>query len=217
MDYGELVRQLDGCAAALERFGLDVKDKKVHAPATETEVAAVELQLGFTLPDSLRTAFLTITRQVEWSWWVPDGADLPAPFDDIFCGSTWFRLDHLPLLNEHRQQAVDIIFPDPGDAAGQPWRETLPICAVGNGDYLAVDLHPERAGEVIYLEAHGLTDAGNGYRMASSLTDLLERWSPLGQPGPEFCQWHIFSNPTDGMIDPHGEHAVRWKAMIGLP
>ena len=216
MDHGELARQLDTCAAALAQFGIDVKDNVVQPPASEADVAAVEAQLGFMLPASLRAAALTITQRIEWSWWVPADMDLPAPFDRIFSGSTWFQLNELPVLESDRQQAVEVIFPDPEDPGGRPWRETLPICPVGNGDYIAIDLRPERAGEVVYLEPHGLTDEGNGHRLAGSLTDLLERWSPLGQPGPEYCQWHLFTNPSDGLIDPRGEPAMRWKALIGL-
>lgn len=217
MDHASLVAQLDACAAALAAFGMDVKDNRVLPPATEDEVSEVETRLGLRLPATTRAAFLGITAGIEWSWWPPEDMELEEPYERVGFGSTWFRLGLLPRLHRHRQEAVEAIFPDPGDPRGDPWRRSLPFCAVGNGDYLAVDLDPAHAGEVLYLEPHGLADAGNGYRMAADLTDLLQRWTPLGQPGPDFSFWCLFTAGPDGPIDPTSETSLGWRSLIGLP
>lgn len=217
MDHASLVAQLDACAVALDAFGMDVKDNRVLPPATEEEVSEVEARLGFRLPETTRAAFLGITAGIEWSWWPPIGMELEEPYDEVGFGSTWFRLDLLPTLHRQRQEAVEVIFPGRDDPGGDPWRRSLPFCAVGNGDYLAVDLDPASAGEVLYLEPHGLADEGNGYRMAADLTDLLQRWTPLGQPGADFPSWSLFTAGPDGPIDPTSETSIGWRSLIGLP
>ena len=78
-----------------------------------------------------------------------------------------------------------------------------------NGDILAFD----PTGKVVYLSHDD--EEGHGWVMASSFTELLRRWLPLGCPGPEDWQWLPFASGPESGISVECDAAKQWLEFIG--
>jgi cell wall assembly regulator SMI1 len=209
----ELRELLEAHSTVLRQRGFDVRPVRVGPPASAQQVAQVEEQLGLSLPATFTRALTTIAGSVDWGWWTDE--ELPEPFRGIFCGQLEWSIDVLPEIHEGYLTWVRKCFPDPDDFYDAVWHDKVAFCAVPNGDQLAVDLDPARAGAVIYLSHDD--GEGHGFVMAHSLEDLLDRWAPLGCPGAEDWQWLPFVPWDEGPIDPTSDIAQAWVDLIGLP
>lgn len=210
----ELRVALESHTDALRKFGVDVDGPEVLEPATLAEIDEVEAQLGLQIPVALRGVFAGVTAGVRWRWQTIGGVDFNAPFDGIFSGGLEWSLSEL--VEQHRgyQEWVDECFSDPDDAYDAIWLNKLGFAYVPNGDCIAVDLTPQRAGDVVYLSHDD--GEGHGFVLAHSLDDLLDRWVPLACPGPEDWQWLPFVPYDFGPIDPASENGLAWRQLLGL-
>ena len=209
-DGTEFKAELEDLAASLRSLNFEVKPLVFDRPATESEVAAIEEQLGKPLPSSFRRVVLQVSRHVEFRWFAPRERAFPKPFHDSFCGDVHWSLNLLPELEVGRQGWVKTVFPNPDDPYDVVWHDKLAFYEVGNGDQLA--LNP--TGQVIYL-SHDDGD-GHGYTMASSFDDLLRRWLPLAFVGGEDWQWMPFTSDTNSGLEPREESASAWRSLLGL-
>jgi hypothetical protein len=180
----------------------------IDDPATEQELIRIETTLGQALPAGLRQFALTVSRRIEFHWYLPEDYELPEPFRDIFSGGLDYDVSKIPEHEQGRAGWERECFPDPDDPYDLVWHNKLGFHHVPNGDYLGFDLQ----GRVVYLSHDD--GEGHGYVMASSFVDLLERWIPLGCPGPEDWQWLPFvSGATSGIL-PNSAKANEWLRII---
>lgn len=204
---------LDSFTKILRDHGCEVTDPVVAPPADQSEIASVERALGITLPDTTRQAFRTIAASVDWSWSKEDS--FPSPFDEIFAGDLHWSIVDLPQHEQRRKRWVVEVFPDRDNPYDAVWHDKLAFMTVANGDQLAVDLGKENAGSIVYLSHDD--GEGHGFAMASSLTDLVDRWVPLACPGAEDWQWLPFVPLGEGPVDPTCATASEWTQLLGLP
>ncbi len=192
---------IDRAALACRRVGGDVQRIDFAPPASDAEVQQVEQRLGRPLPHSLRAFFIGHAATVDVAWFLPSGTEVPF-LPDIFCGSARIALQDMPELTQAYATWVQECFANPDDPYDAVWHGKFPLLAVGNGDFLAIDLLSDND-NVVYIshddgEGHGITLAGG-------VLDLLDRWTKLGCVGAEDWQWLPFHE--HGGLDPAGERS----------
>ncbi|MFO1493267.1 MAG: SMI1/KNR4 family protein [Lysobacterales bacterium] len=208
-----LKTRLERMLGGLERQGYDVRELVFEPVAGEHEVLAVEQQLGIALPVSFRNVLQKISRNVDFGWFSPRGLKYPRPFQSNFCGGIHWSVDTVAGINSEKDSWVREVFPEPNDAYDRVWHQKLAFLEVGNGDYLALDLHPESIGKVVYLSHDD--GAGHGHALAADFEDLLERWVPLACTGAEDWQWMPFTSELTTYIDPTTDLAREWRLLLG--
>ncbi|OQP57933.1 hypothetical protein A3860_39750 [Niastella vici] len=123
--------------------------------------------------------------------------------------------------NQHAQEStqnkdgwVKEVFPDPENDYNKVWHNKFVFQEVGNGDYISIDLSPDKYGKIIYLSHDD--GEGHGYVMADSFSELLSNWAQLGFVGGEDWQWLPFCKDKTSGIDPSCSNALLWQHTIGL-
>jgi cell wall assembly regulator SMI1 len=210
----KLKRDLDLILKTLTAQGFDTRALIIEPPATEHDLRSLENDLGKPLPQSLRDTLLTVSSHVEFRWFMPDDQRFPPPFASNFYGDLHWSLDFLRQFDRDRQSWVDVCFPDPANAYDRVWHDKLAFHEVGNGDYIAIDLSPERQGEVVYLSHDD--GEGHGKVLAKSFAIFLEDWVRLGCPGGEDWQWMHFLGQDGIGLDPTCDHARAWRTILKL-
>jgi cell wall assembly regulator SMI1 len=143
-------------------------------PATEQEVLALEHDLGVLLPQDLCRTLLMISHHVEFRWFAPDAVRFPAPFACNFSGDLHLSLELLRQFERDRLSWIETDFLDKDNAYNVVWHDKLAFREVGNGDYITIDLSPQRAGAVCYLSHDD--GEGHGRILAPSVSAFLTRW-----------------------------------------
>jgi len=198
----------------IEQLGGDSRELIFERPATEQEVADVELELMCAIPDKFRSALLTISSHLEFRWFLPEDLVLPDSLRQIFAGELHWGIDLLVQFNESKEGWVKEVFSNPADEYDKVWHNKFAFQEVGNGDYIAIDLAPQNYGKIVYLSHDG--GEGHGYVMANSFSELLRNWVKLGCVGGEDWQWLPFcENKTSG-IDPNCKNAQLWYDATGI-
>lgn len=181
----------------------------VEDTATDAELNGIEKVLGQPLPRELRQFATKVSRRIAFHWKLPDKFTLPAPLREIFSGGLDYDIANIPEHEEGRLAWQANCFPNPDDPYDAVWHNKLGFHDVPNGDCLAFD----SVGRIVYLSHDD--GQGHGYIMASSFSDLLYRWVPLGCPGPEDWQWLPFVSGKDSGVLPVSENAKHWLRVIG--
>ena len=210
----ELRTSLETLQDKLTARGFDVRELIYEPPASEDEVADLEEQLGLALPPSFRALLLHYSRHVQFRWFAPANADYPAPFQNNFCGDLHWSVEFTEKFDKARRDWIRKVFPNPDESYDAVWHNKLAFYEVGNGDYLAVDLAPERYEQIVYLSHDD--GRGHGHVVAGSMLDLLARWVPLACTGGEDWQWLHFTDAKKGPINPDGNAARQWQWLLGI-
>jgi cell wall assembly regulator SMI1 len=205
-----LSRQLD----ALSNRGYDTRPLIFAPPATASQVEEVERRLGLVLPPSFRTTLLNLSSHVEFRWFAPADLVFPKPFNENFSGDLHWSLDYTLQFNLGKDEGIRTLFPNPLDPYDAVWHNKLLFFDVGNGDYLAIDLDPNRYEQIVYLSHDD--GEGHGYVLAENFYQLLVRWVPLACTGGEDWQWLPFTTAKTSFLDPHCTNARAWRALIGI-
>ena len=214
MTPDELRTSLETLQEKLTARGFDVRELIYEPPATEDEVGDLEEQLGLALPPSFRALLMHYSRHVHFRWFAPANTDYPAPFQSNFCGDLHWSLDFTEKFDKSKRGWIRDVFPNPDDPYDAVWHNKLAFYEVGNGDYLAVDLAPEKYEQIVYLSHDD--GRGHGHVLAGSALDLLTRWVPLACTGGEDWQWIHFTDSLSGPIDPNGNFAKQWQWLLGI-
>ena len=199
---------------ACSRLGGEARPLEIGPAADPAAVDGIERQLGVALPAAFRRVLLELSAEVEFSWYLPDGYDLPKPFHQIFGGGCSWSLRRLPEIQESLSGWVSSVFPNPADPYDRVWHDKLGFMEVGNGDMLALDLAPASFGRVVYLSHDD--GEGHGYFLGDDFPDFIGRWSELGCPGAEDWQWLPFTEDKHGPLQPNGGRAAEWRALFGM-
>jgi hypothetical protein len=181
-------------------------------PAAESELQALEAELGHPLPASFRGVLSFVSGHVEFRWFAPAGNKYPKPLHQNFSGELRWSMDLIRQFNRDKSQWIETVFKNPQDKYDRVWHNKLAFHEVGNGDYLALDLDTPTCGQVVYLSHDD--GEGHGYVMADSFAELLDLWVPLACTGAEDWQWLPFTNNKSTRIDPTCENADHWRRLL---
>ena len=214
MSPDELREALEAMQRRLLSRGFDVRPLIFESPASSDELEALESRLDIELPPTFKKLLHEFSRHIEFRWFAPDGVDFPKPFQSNFCGDLHWSIEFTEQFDSAKDSWVTEVFPNADDPYDAVWHNKLAFYEVGNGDYLAVDLSPDRYEEIVYLSHDD--GEGHGYVMASNIIDLLRRWVPLACTGGEDWQWLPFTESKQGPINPESDEAARWRWNLGL-
>lgn len=198
---------------AVTRLGGRADPLVIEPPATLADVEALEQSLGTSLPIALRDVLLTFSRKVDFQWSLPDDFRLSDELRKIFGGGCHWSIERLEEFNQEKEKWIHRVFSNPSDPYDTIWHNCLAFHAVGNGDFLAVDLRTDEPQPVVYL-SHDDGD-GHGRELGADFQDFLLRWSRLGCVGAEDWQWLPFTSP-DGFLDPDCDRAKAFRALMKL-
>ncbi len=213
MVWHELVQHWQSVLDAVARHGGETSELVIEAPASEEEVAALERELGSTLPASLRETLLSFSKHVEFSWHLPDFAG-PEALKYTNFGGFKLSLDHITKAELDRRETIESMRyygVDPEFIAG--WEDKFAFLGMATGDCLAIDHSDTGDGAVLHL-SHDDPDV-QGWLLGKSFQDFLTRWSPLGCPG-DLWGWYPFVSGKDSCIEPTCANAELWKRYLGL-
>lgn len=206
--------KLEVFLAHMRTLGCNPVDWKFEPPAPGEAVRQIEAELGYPLPAEFKETLLTVSRHVEFRWFLPDEFALPDPLRGVFSGELHWGLEWIVPFNLSKDRWISKAFPNAEDPYDKVWHQKFVFQEVGNGDYLSIDLAPDTYGKIIYLSHDD--GEGHGYVMAQSFSELLVSWTTLGCVGAEDWQWlPFYVNATDG-IDPNCPNALLWKQTIGI-
>jgi len=208
-----------------DRRGFAVEASSAAAPLSRAEVDVLSRRLGRPLPSSLRdfleraTAAITCRYTFEYD---PDDETETESFltlfphqTSIYGGACFGPAAELPdyarSCSEWAQQ-----FNDAGDSASaRDWGSTLPVIAVANGDYLALDHRGDDAASpdppVVYL-----SHDDESVRLATSFTGFLTVWEQLCYVGPEIWLLDSFRGP-DGLLTADAPTTDQLRRLLGSP
>ncbi len=202
-------------ASAVTARGGEANTAAFGAPAKRVRVEAVERQLGLLLPSALRQFVLTYASSMEFSWQLPRTLIRPEGICRTEWGQCEWSLDLLANTQHNAEGWRREVFPSPDDPYDAVWHGKLAFHEVSNGDFIAIDVHPDRPDAVIYL-SHDGSDF-HGAVLGHDFQDFLDRWSRVAFAGPEDWEWEPFYNSESKTIDPDGKAAKAFRALLGLP
>ena len=211
-------KRLDLFLEKIEDLGGEVEPLTIEKPATEEEVKAVEVKLGYTLPPHFREVLLENTAHLEFGWDIDDIIDeedisLPDKLAEIFRGKLLFGLDLLLDYEEDRQDWEGDAYPNSDKEYDRVWHNKMSFFQVGNGDYIAIELEPENYGKVVYLSHDG--SENHGLYIADNFKEFLMNYAAVGCTGGEDWQWEPFYTKGKG-IDPTSENALAWCKLLNI-
>ena len=211
-------KRLDLFLEKIEDLGGEVEPLTIEKPATEEEVKAVEVKLGYTLPPHFREVLLENTTHLEFGWDIDDIIDeedisLPDKLAEIFRGKLLFGLDLLLDYEEDRQDWEGDAYPNSDKEYDRVWHNKMSFFQVGNGDYIAIELEPENYGKVVYLSHDG--SENHGLYIADNFKEFLMNYAAVGCTGGEDWQWEPFYTKGKG-IDPTSKNAKTWYKVLGI-
>ena len=211
-------KRLDLFLEKIEDLGGEVEPLTIEKPATEEEIKAVEVKLGYTLPPHFREVLLENTAHLEFWWDIDDIIDeedisLPDKLAEIFRGKLLFGLDLLLDYEEDRQDWEGDAYPNSDKEYDRVWHNKMSFFQVGNGDYIAIELEPENYGKVVYLSHDG--SENHGLYIADNFKEFLMNYAAVGCTGGEDWQWEPFYTKGKG-IDPTSKNAKTWYKVLGI-
>jgi hypothetical protein len=204
----------EAALAACERLGGDIHPLEIAPVATEQEVVVIEHALGYQLPISFRTILTMFSKRVSFAWCLPHDFALPYSLRNNFSGQCYWDIARLLDLEAERQGWITQVFPNHDDPYDRVWHQKVAFMALGNGDYLTIDLQAGNDGPVVYVSHDD--GEGHGYAFGANFIDFVERWSQLGCPGGEDWQILPFVESPTSYIDPTSKNAVTWKEILNL-
>jgi SMI1 / KNR4 family (SUKH-1) len=227
-------RVVDNCerfGAAIRKLGGTSPPLRVGPPATETELAEVEMRLGRKIPRSLRDVLVNHARSFSFEWDRAHFHLLPHPWKHAQHGRCLWSLDLLPILEADVEGWRQQVYSDPAAAYDRHWYGVFAVCGTGlsdgtssragpggdfsGGDFFAIKLNAPDGQPVVFLSHDGSGD--NGQTLAESFEDFLLRWSAIGcVGGQDGWALNYFITESQGGLDSTGETAVRFRQLLGV-
>lgn len=191
----------------------------VEPPASEEEVAAIEKEMGCSIPSSFRKVLREYSRKVDVCWMFPDGdEEYKKIYDGLFSSFSWgilsWSLESLPAVQKELKDWNDLMYNNPDDPYDKHWLGKFAICEVEFQDYYVLEAEKESSQQVVYLSHDGDTDV-NGFPMGKDFEDFVERMSFLGCPS-QGNMLYPFMNKPEPYLQVDGENARLWREWFGL-
>jgi len=181
-------------------FGGNAKELIIESCATKEEIEEKEKSLGFALPSSFKEILMYFSRHAEFRWSLPENANLPDVFREIFSGEIGWNIDWIEDLTAFGSQI------EAYDGIDSALKNKLKFFNVRNGDLLAFDMESSQTEpNVVYWSHEGegvLFLAESFLSYLSKLTDLYGIGSEIWQMEPFMEEYGLNSN---------GENANKWK------
>lgn len=206
-------RRWKAAVRACERRG-GTGSVRVGRTLERAQLATIESELGFAIPDSLADLFTRVAADVDVSWRLPENCEPPSPFTELAWGGCAWDARRLPELEGIRRGWVEAVFPDRDDEYDRVWRDKLAILDVANGDLVAVDISRADRAPVVYL-SHDCGE-GHGRVLGHSVLDFIDRWTLVGCIGPEDWLMKPFLHADEPYLDVLGDTARAWRAWFGV-
>ena len=167
------------------------------------------------LPASLRDLFLTRSRRISFSWYLPSHLDRPAAIRVATGGGMDLSLDKVAEAEWGRRSWIENVLSTREDPVlERGWDGVIAVHDTAMGDYLAIDLRVPGRQEVVMLshDEDRVMDAVLG----ADFQDFLANWSAVGCVGPELFMLAPFLRSKAGPLDPEGGNARLWRSTMGL-
>jgi hypothetical protein len=213
-DYAAWVERARRFVEELARVpGTDIRSTAVAPLAASAQLAAVEQQLGLTLPGSLRAFFTLGSAGVDchYAYEPGDGVlgNILPDENRIFGGARLGPLSELPAFARSAAEwAAETWVAEVPDQQAL-WTSALPFARMDNGDYLAVALGgPDPP--VVYLNHDDDSSV-----IAPSLAEFLHAWERLAYLGPEHWLLLAFVDGR-GQLDAESDRAARLRGLLLL-
>lgn len=164
--------------------GIETDKLIITEPIDGSTMVAIEQEISFLLPDTLRTFYMNQASSVAFNWESESemfGSE--CKFGGINLLSPAAIVDSIQEMESIVQEAKadqDELSNDLGlQALVDDWPYWLPIIGFENGDAFCID---KRDNSIVFLE-HDVMDGGpnvHGLKIASSFDDLITTWSQIG-------------------------------------
>ncbi|MBP89732.1 MAG: SMI1/KNR4 family protein [Planctomycetaceae bacterium] len=200
--------------AACKSHGGSAEPLATGPPATSKEIEAIEKEVGSKLPKSLRLIITSYSGEVQVSWQLPDEAQRPETFREIFSGGISWSLKRIKEAENERRGWQKNVFADPKDEYDAVWHNKLGFMQVPNGDVIAFDLKGGDDPPVVYL-SHEDGEC-HGYRLGDNFIDFVDRWTRIGCPGPEDWQMSPFLASPQSGFGTDSTNASEWRKWFGM-
>ncbi|HJU67550.1 MAG TPA: SMI1/KNR4 family protein [Gemmatimonadaceae bacterium] len=223
-DFAAWVRRATGFVEARrDRPGFVVEEEPAAGPLSAREIDALARRLERTLPSSLRgflehgAAALASHYRFEYDPDIESETELfLAVFPDQTSlyggpsfGPAWELPDYARSCREWAQQ-----FDEVGDpASAKVWGGALPIIAVANGDYLALDYPSDDLGASSDPPVVYLSHDDESVQLTTSFTSFLTVWEQLCYVGPEIWMLDSFRGP-DGLLRADTSAAAQLRRLL---
>jgi hypothetical protein len=201
-----------GAIDAAKRHGVQNYRLEIDRPATREEVYEVERAIARPLPAPFRKTLLEFSRRVNFFWFLPQHVRPPKPLAGVFCGECSWDLGRLVgMYEEARWLASNAFVEDTPDE--RLWQDKLPFHAIGNGDFIAIDVSSSEPQPIVYL-SHELAFS-HGYVLGADFIDFMDRWTAIGCPDDDI--WPLFFPERGGSIDLEHPNVALWCDWFGIP
>ncbi len=211
-----ILHNLTQWSKALEPLAETFQHPKIGKPATERELAKIEAELGRPLPTSLRHLVQTLGGSLDFSWFLPEGYELPEPFGELTFGTVELDINGLVEMDESRRDWAEACFSDADDPYNVLWHRSLGFLPVGNGDIIAFDLREDTSDPPVIYLSHDCDEA-HGACLGDSFADFMLNWSRLGFVGPECWLLRPFLDGEPGTLNSTEAAARKWQSLFNFP
>jgi hypothetical protein len=203
-----------------DRPGFKVEASYVAPPFQPAQSNALDRRLAQYLPDTFRH-FLTLgTAAIDCRYSLDEDSAAGREFSKLFIGSDLYGgarigpANALPRFARSCLERSRVLLEDQDTDRADDWVESLPIIAVGNGDYVALNGIIGREIDdpaVLYL-SHDGDDAV----MTESFTAFLAAWEHLCYVSPDLLLQNSFFAAGYALLDPDSRRAKKLRQLFGL-
>ncbi len=197
-------------------------------PTSLASIQQVENQLGVVLSPHFKATLTDIAQQLSLEWSFDEAYTFPKAIENhigqLYDGVFSWNLDKLVELAQEKKEGIkdyQDLYADEEDAAllesAQTylniWENALVFQALLTGDFLAIDLHPDTYGQILFL-SHDDYDDANGYLIAQDFSALLESYFEMGCFGGYFAQWATCTSGKSSGILPSSKSAAVFREWL---
>lgn len=196
--YDTILRKWKDILKKVTSFGGKARVLIIEPCATPQDIEMKEKSLGLSLPASFKELLLHFSRHVEFRWFLPDNANLPHEFREIFSGEIGWNIDELEDLTEFGLAMES-------DGIDSGLKNKLCFYHVGNGDVLAFDMASRVEPKVVYWDH----EEDGVLCLAESFLSYVNKMTDLYGVGSEIWQLEPFLDENG--INTTGGRAVKWR------
>jgi hypothetical protein len=229
IDYSRWLSRAEAFVRGLDylpgKWGVSIA---VEPPLTASAADELGRTLPLGLPSPLYNLYTTGSASYRCTYhWSPDKAYLPLveqvfPHQySLYGGARFISAAELP----DRQASVRSWATEwdaPADAPPRPgwelWHQAIPFLAVGNGDYLALQVSNGTDKQpVLYLshDAGGGDDERTAFEISPSLEQFLADWETLCYVGPEiWLLGEFLANEGKGLLQVNQPKTNLWREVM---
>lgn len=216
MEFSNWTNRLKLFAKQINTMNGVVQNFYIGEKAEEEEVQRGEAEMGFRIPEGFRTVLKEYAKSIDVFWRFDESIEtkLPEPFKNkVSSGWCHWDLNELIEINRSKNELVQYCFIDLDVPGSDKLLNTLAFLAVGNGDYLLIDMN--KPGEPVIYLSHEM-DKMHGCKLGNSFVDFVEKWTLIGCVGPEDWQFEPFIKAKCVGIEADSPTAMRFREFAGF-